>query len=264
MKFRGEFCVFIGLCLTSFSAHAGPWPVPVGTGQIINTTLTDRASKAYDGNGDLNLDVEFSKFDTGLFWEHGLSKDVTIVLHSSVQDISFSAGVDKASFQGLGESGVGLRSVLWQNERSVISTQASVIFPSSGETISDADLGFGATNYEMRVLAGRSFKFAQKDGFVDIQAAWRLRPSGNPDEYRLDGTIGWRPKEKIQLLAQGFYAQGNGKFGIARQNSRLKLQTSLVYDKSAKTSYQIGVYQTVAGRNIVKENAVFVGVWQRY
>jgi len=266
---RGRvICAVVFVCLaTMFShltAYAGPWPTPIGKGQIISTTLTDHANKAYDEDGDLSLGVEFAKFDTGLFWEHGLSKDITVVLHSSLQDINFSSGVDQAEFKGLGESGIGLRHVLWQDERSVLSTQMSVIFPSSGETISDADLGFGATNFEMRVLAGRSFKFAQKDGFVDVQAAWRLRPSDNPDEYRVDGTVGWRPKENIQVLAQGFYAQGNGKFGIARQNSRLKLQTSLVYDKTPKTSYQIGVYQTVAGRNIVKEKALFFGVWQRY
>lgn len=264
----GHFCVAAsGFCALSFigqTVSAGAWPSAVGQGQIISTTVNDRAKTAYNENGKADTPVDFSKLDTALYWEHGLSEDLTIVLNSSLQEIKFSAGVDQVEFQGLGESGLGLRSVIWQNQEAVLSGQVSVIFPSSGETVSDADLGFGAVNYELRLLAGRSFKLAERDGFVDVQAAWRLRPSGGPDEYRVDAALGWRPQENVQLLAQGFYAHGNGKFAIARQNSRLKLQGSVVYDRNAKTSYQIGAYQTVAGQNIVKEKAVFIGVWQRY
>ena len=248
----------------SQQSRAGAWPTPVGKGQIIQTTMIDNAGSAYDKNGDNALDVQFSKSESSVFWEHGLSDEITLVLQSSIQDVNFTAGVDQVSFTGLGESIIGARRVMWRGNNTIVSAQASLVVPSAGETISDGDLGIGATHGEARVLIGRSFKLARRDGFVDVQAAWRIRGGGAPNEYRIDGTAGWRPVPKVQILAQGFYTKGNYEAGIARKNTRFKLQGALVYERNAKTSYQVGLYRTVAGTYIVKEKAVFVSVWQRY
>ena len=260
-----------GLCiagLTSLSlstlAHAGAWPTPVGEGQVISTTLFDNASTGYDDDGNLTQQVSFNKSEGAIYWEHGLTDKTTLILQSSYQDIQFTAGVDVVRFSGIGESYAGLRRVFWQNDKWVASAQAGVIFSGSGEAISDADLGTGSTHYEGRFLVGRSFKLAKKDGFVDVQIAYRYRPTAQPDERRVDATLGWKPSEKFQILAQGFYTQSAEQFEIARRNTRLKLQGSVVYNHNPKTSYQIGLYQTVAGRNIVKENAFFMSVWKRY
>jgi len=187
-----------------------------------------------------------------------------LILQSSYQDIQFTAGVDVVNFSGIGESYAGLRRVYWQNSKWVVSAQGGVIFAGPGEVISDADLGSGSTHYEGRFLVGRSFKLAKKDGFIDIQTAYRYRPGTQPDERRVDVTAGWHPSKKIQILAQGFYIKSEEQFEISRPNTRLKLQGSVVYNHNAKTSYQIGLYQTVAGRNIVKENAFFIAAWKRY
>jgi len=259
-----------GLCiagLASFSptfAQAGAWPTPVGEGQVISTTLFDNASTGYDDDGKLTQQVLFNKSEAALYWEHGLTSKTTVVLQSSYQDIEFTAGVDVVNFSGIGESYAGLRRVFWQNGKWVVSAQAGVLFAGAGEVISDADLGTGSTHYEGRFLAGRSFKLAKKDGFVDIQAAYRFRPGTQPDERRVDVTAGWLPREKFQILAQGFYTGSEEQFEIARPNTRLKLQSSIVYTHNPKTSYQIGLYQTVAGRNIVKEKAFFIAIWKRY
>jgi virulence-associated protein VapD len=245
-------------------AHAGAWPTAVGEGQVISTTLFDNAKSGYDDDGKLTQQVSFNKSEGAIYWEHGLTEKTTVVLQSSIQDIQFTAGVDSVNFSGVGESYAGLRRVFWQNEKWVVSGQAGVIFAGSGEAIADADLGTGTTHYESRFLVGRSFKLAKRDGFVDIQAAYRYRPGTQPDERRFDATLGWRPSEKLQILAQGFYTGSEEQFEIARSNRRLKLQGSIVYERSPKTSYQFGVYQTIAGRNIVKENAFFIAAWKRY
>jgi len=245
-------------------ASAGAWPTEAGAGQIISTSLFDNASQAFDENGDASQAVSFSKFEGAVYMEHGLTAKTTLVLQSSFQDIQFRAGVDDVNFSGLGESYLGLRHLLWDDDKTVISAQGGVLFAGAGEAIADADLGFGTTHYEARVLLGRSFKLAKRDGFIDLQAARRFRPGNFPDEWRLDATTGWRPVKNIQILAQGFYTASEAEFEIARRNTRLKLQGSLVYDRSAKTSYQIGLYQTVAGQNIVKEKAFFIAIWSRY
>ncbi len=245
-------------------ASAGAWPTDIGTGQIISTSLFDNASQAFDENGDVRQNVSFSKFEGSAYVEHGLTTKTTLVLQSSFQDIQFRAGIDDVDFSGLGETYLGLRHLLWRDEKTVISAQGGILLAGAGEAIADADLGFGTTHFEARALLGRSFKLANRDGFFDIQAARRFRPGNFPSEWRLDATAGWRPVKNMQILAQGFYTAGEAQFEIARRNTRLKLQTSLVYDRNTKISYQIGMYQTVAGRNIVKEQAFFIAIWSRY
>ncbi len=245
-------------------AHAGAWPSPVGEGQIISTTLFNNASQGYDDNGNITQEVRFSKSEASVYLEHGLTAATTLVLQSSFQDIEFRAGVDDIAFSGVGESYLGLRRLFWHDAKTVLSVQGGLIFAGAGEAISDADLGIGSTHLEARVLLGRSFNLAKRDGFVDLQMARRFRPENYPDEWRVDVTAGWRPLNNAQVLLQGFYTASEAEFEIARRNTRLKLQSSLVYDRSAKTSYQIGIYQTVVGRNIVKEKAFFVAIWSRY
>ena len=245
-------------------AWAGAWPTPVGQGQIITTTLSDSANSGYNDVGNLRADVFFSKTEGAVYWEHGLSPTTTLVLQSSMQDIQFKAGEDIVDFSGVGESYIGLRHVLQKWDNTIFSAQAGVLFAGSGESISDADLGVGATQFEGRLLLGHSFKLAHKDGFLDIQGAYRMRGDTVPDEWRLDVTTGWAPRDNFQILTQGFYTSGGAKFEVSRANKRLKLQSSVVYRHSPKTSYQIGFYETVAGRNIVKEKAFFIAIWSRY
>jgi len=267
---RFRLLVFCWLVISLFcvaqmqDAQAGAWPTEAGKGQVISTTLFDNANIGYDDNGKSTEDVFFNKSEAAIYWEHGLTQKTTLVLQSSYQDIQFRAGVDDINFSGVGESYVGLRRVFWRDDKWVMSGQAGVLFAGAGETVSDADLGFGSTHYEARLLVGRNFKLAKRDGFFDMQAAYRKRPGNAPDEWRLDATSGWQAHEKVQILAQGFYTASDASFEIARRNTRFKLQSSIIYQHNPKTSYQIGMYQTVAGRNIVKEKAFFIAAWKRY
>ena len=262
---RRNITILAGTLLScSQTVWAGAWPSEKGHGQIIQTLLTDTAKMAYDNNGNLTLPVKFSKLEETLFWEHSVKDNLTLVLNSSYQNLNFTAGADNVQFSGFGETSVGIRHALFHGKKSVVSLQANVIFAVPGETVSDADLGIGSTQYESRMLIGRSFKIKQKDGFVDMQAAWRMRPGDVPDEWRVDATVGWRPMSNIQVLAQSFYASGKERIDVSRTNERLKVQGSIVFDKNTKTSYQIGMYSTITGKTIIKEKAFFIGVWQRY
>ncbi|PHR91029.1 MAG: hypothetical protein COA69_13315 [Robiginitomaculum sp.] len=252
------------VCAPVPSARAGSWPAPPGKGQIIQTNLAVKATKSFDMTGELGQPAVFSKYEAGVFWEHGLNEKTTLVVTSSYQDLNFRAGVDNVKFKGFGETGIGLRRVLWRDGSYIVSAQGTVIVAGTGEGVSDADLGLGSTQYEARILAGRSFKLAGRDGFIDGQAAWRFRAGRAPDEWRLDVSAGWHPMPEWQILAQTFYVDSQVAPGFARGTKRLKAQASLVYHKSERTSYQIGLYQTVLGENIVQEKALFISVWQRY
>ncbi len=259
----------LGVCMVLIGVQhetswAGSWPLPAGKGQIIQTTLAVSADKGFDANGKLDLPVQFSKYETSMFLEHGLNEDFTLVLAANYQNLQFIAGVDQVNFSGFGETEVALRKTIWKAGPAIISLQAHMIFAGPGETITDADLGVGGTQYEVRLLAGRSFKIARKDAFIDVQLARRFRRQNIADEWRFDISSGWRPLPNWQILGQAFYVNGQSAPNLTRSNRRLKAQTSIVYDRNKKTSYQIGVYKTVLGKNVIQENAIFMSIWQRY
>lgn len=248
-------------------AHAGAWPLPEGSGQVILTTTYDTANRSYDGNWDLTQEINFSKTDTQLFLEYGLTPKITLVLETALQDVDYTSRDGRTRVQGFGNSAVGVRRQIFHKDRSVLAVQGKFILAGTGENIPDADLGRGGNGVELRGLYGRNFKLAGRNGFLDTQAAWIFRSGNAPESYKADITLGLNLTDKIQILGQNFYSRtGDQILGVDRilSNESLKAQISVVRKQSAKRSYQFGLFQTVAGRNIVKEKAVFFGVWRRY
>ncbi len=263
-----RFLIYLcGFCLLYWPCYGGAWPVPKGKGLVIATTLYDRANKAFDENGKLDLSVDFSKWEENLFLEYGLSNKTTLVLQTSLQDIDYFETLMSASeveFTGIGESYLGIRHLLWKSDNSLLSFQSGILFSGGGEFIADADLGLGATSFEARVLYGRGFQLSDHDGFLDLQIARRFRAREFPSEWRLEASSGVDIHKKAQFILQGFYVSAEQKYGFARKNERLKVQPSFVYKKSDKTSWQFGVFQTVYGKNIIKEQGGFFSIWTRY
>lgn len=248
-------------------SHAGAWALPKGKGQIISTTTYDTAGQAYDDMWKLSRDVSFSKLDSRLFVEHGLTSKLTVVVETAYQDVDYTAREGRSQVSGVGSSSLGLRYQAWDKWGFIGSLQGSYILAGSGENIADADLGRGGNGVELRGLLGRSFKVLDRNAFADIQAAWIYRPDDNPKTYKADVTLGIDVLKKVQFLGQGFYSHTEAQvIGSDRilANDSLKAQISLIWNQSEKTSYQIGVFQTVAGRNIIREKALSVGIWRRY
>ncbi len=259
---RGLVC---NLALLSAQiAKAGAWPVEAGHGQIISTSLFDAASTGYDENGGKRREVDFSKYEEAVFVEQALDEKWTFIFSSALQDVSYTAGIDKVSFSGLGETYIGVRRPVWEQGRSILSAQAGVLIAGSGESISDADLGVGKLSYETRLLAGHSFKFAKRDSFAELQIARRFRTGPYPNDWRLDATLGWQAHRNLQIFTQAFYTKTAESPELNRANTRLKLQGSFVLKRSKKTSWQLGGYETVAGKNSIRERAVFFAIWSRY
>lgn len=241
--------------------------MPAGQGQIISTTVTDSASKGFDEDWILNQDIDFSKFETQFFWEHGLNEKITFIASTTYQDVDFVSRTGAESVQGFGTSGLGGRYNFYKKDKTVAAVQFTYIIAGKGENIADADLGRGGNGIDMRFLAGRNFTVLSQNGFVDIQAAHIFRGGNAPGTYKADLTAGINITKRRQLLAQAFYNRtGERVIGNDRilANEAIKLQGSAVFKRSESTSVQFGVFQTIAGRNIVQEKGVFAAVWRRY
>lgn len=259
---------FFGATIFGSHSWAGSWNLEPGKGQIISTNVRDTATQAYNDDWELTDDVQFAKLESQIFWEHGISKKITVVGVTSLQDVdSNSRDGQEQKSSGFGNSSLGLRYQLGRNEKSARAIQLSWIIAGSGENIPDADLGRGSHGIELRGLYGRNFKIGKRAAFLDIQSAWIYRPGNNPNSFKQDVNLGFQLFDDLQILAQAFYGKTNEEIidtDIILPNENIKLQASVVQKRSEKRSIQIGYFETIAGRNIVKEKGVFAALWERY
>lgn len=261
--------LWLGLTLGwSAPACAGAWTLKAGEGQVISTLSFSTADQAFDARRKAADPVAFSKTEQSVFLEYGLSSRFTLVASGAVQDITYEARDGLERFSGLAPGRVGVRmSVPSPTKPWVMAVQPSLIIPSGGETVPDADLGQGGTGAELRVLAGRNLTFGGRSGFFDAQAAYEIRDGNEPRQTSLDLTLGVSVTPKLQVLAQGFAqhtTEGLFKTDRVLENDSVKIQGSLVYRYSQKSSVQIGAFTTPLGRNTVKQSGLSVGLWQRF
>jgi|GEM_PF-1171562 len=281
----------LGFIAVMFSAQfcaAGAWMQPKGDGLVISGTSINRANLAFDGEGKLLTPVDFEKIDSTFYAEYGLSDRLTLVGNTALQDISYTSSEGPQLYRGFATSKLGLRYGIKSNSPWALALQPSLVIPAGGEAVPDGDLGLGGFGAEIRLLAGRSLRFGKRAGFINAEAAYDARSGGAPRQITADLTMGVNLTDKIQLIGQGFYRHTNGALfekDVILSNESLKLQASLVIDvpdirlikpkpqdeessspavRKGKTSLQIGVFQGVAGRNIVRERGGMVTLWNTF
>jgi len=255
------------LCLMPQAAMAGAWPTPDGSAQIISTAVYSTAIHEFFANGKLSREASFKKLEDQIYFEYGVTSRLTAVAATSFQDVDYVGRNGPERFQGFGESQLGLRYNFLNHEKWVLSGQLSGLISGGGEVFPDADLGSSGNGFEIRALVGHSYIFASKKGFAELQAAYRSRGGAIPEEWRLDATFGIEPRERFKIIGQGFYSRAeNGLLDVdrVRNNQSLKLNLSAVYQRTENRSLQIGYYQTVWGKNIVREKAFTAGIWQKF
>lgn len=245
-------------------ALAGAWPMEPGRGQIISAVLADEASRGFDGDGNASVEIDFEKFELSAFIEHGLTERITLVARPAVQTVSIdrAGGVDEAD--GFSALDIGARLLVARSGGWVASLQGSAVFPGATENGVNADLGSGERGAEARLLAGYGWGDAARGGFAEAQSAYRARSGVDPDEARLDLTLGWRASADWSAIAQSFsiWSVPEGAPGDDYETHRLQL--SVVRRLDERWSVQAGAFGAVAGRRAVDERAAFIAVWRRY
>ena len=253
--------------MSSF-AYAGAWTLDPKERLLISTTIIDRANSTFGPAVDEDTDPNFNKFETGLYIEHGLTPKVTLVGQSSFQTVSFNNGVEQVDFNGFGNSSLGVRYGVYKSVKQVVSFEAHGVISGGGEDIPDGDLGRGSASVELRGLYGRNIKLGKVPAFIDFQVAGRSRFNNDPIKWRSDLTGGLNLSDKFLLLGQGFYTQNDetleDPFDPVFSTKSLKGQVSAVYWVRPKYGIQIGAFKTLWGENVVDEEALIIGLWQKY
>ena len=265
----------ISLCLSLLFfpqiCHAGAWNLPKNQGQVIVTGAFTGGNSIFDNDGELQP-ADFSKTETRIFFEHGLTDRWTLTANSAFQMSQFQsdgAGFGGAfNFDDFDDSEFGLRYQIKRRKGLAVSVQASYIID-GGPPDNILDIGGGRDAIELRALWGQSFESKKwGDVFFDAQIAGRLRTNdGRYDSTRADLTLGYKPTPKWFVFLQNFStlreAETDLGFAVPEQ-FQFKSNISLGYEYKRNRIVQIGYSETFFGRNIVKERGVFLSTWFRY
>ena len=263
---------FLNVALASFilavpaTAFAGAWNLPQGQGQLITSYNFSDANDSFSDIEGLDTAIFFQKSELRVFYEHGLTENITAVVNAAHQDIDFSSAQSSLNFNGFDETELGLRYQLKRRDNSVLSVQGSYII-GGGPSDSSLETSSRKDSFEIRGLWGQSKEYENYVVFLDAQTAIRSRNVDSIEEWRSELTLGWQDKKKWTALVQGFYTDrdsfGQDGFVVPKQTST-KLGAVLIYEYKNNRSVRVGYLHTLDGRNFIKERTISIGSVVRY
>jgi len=267
-----KILLYVALCAAyAFPqiSYAGAWNLPKNKGQVIVTSEFTRGNSIFDNDGN-RQDADFSKTDTRVFFEHGITDRWTLTANSAFQMSQFQSAGEGGSFNfdDFDDTEFGLRYQIKRRKGFAVSLQASYIID-GGPADNILDIGGGRDALELRALWGQSYESKRWGNvFFDAQIAGRLRiDSGDYDSTRADLTLGYKPHPKWFIFVQNFAALREAEAGLGLtvdEQFQWKSNVSIGYEYKPKRVVQIGYGETLFGRNIVKERGVFLSTWFRY
>lgn len=246
-------------------ARASAFNEPAGHGVVILSATVDGGDRSFSADGNRFVPTtRYRKRDLSAYIEYGVTDWLQLVLKPDLVAVGLG-GPSPARYTGFGTSEAGAQVRLLVFGPAVLAAQGSVQLPASTRDRNRALVGNTSRNADGRLLLGVAFPIGRWPSFLDAEAGYRPRDSGAPDEVHVDLTLGTRPRPDLLLLLQNFTtvpkARGTAWFP-ASQYSNLK--ASVVYDVTLHWSLQLGVYETIEGRDALRERGVSTAVWYRF
>ncbi len=254
----------LGLLLGLVEAWASAFNQPAGFGVAILGGLLDTGDRSFDTAGHVVKTAPYVKKEGSLYIEYGLTDWLQAVLKPDLV-MTHLGGSSGGNYSGLGTSEAGAQARLLVFGPAVLAVQGSFRLPGSTHTLNPAMIGNTAREADGRALLGVLFPIGPWPSFLDVQAGYRLRGAGAPDEVHLDVTLGTRPFPTVLLLLQSFTTVPTQPAVPSFPRSTYsKLEGSVVYDLNAAWSVQVGLFATVYGRNALIERGVKAALWYRF
>jgi hypothetical protein len=246
------------LCGTS-PAFAGAWTMGKGETQIISGATTSNATVSFDGQSRAITPTIFSKTLIQLLAQYGWNDRLTLFIDPEYATALSGPGGLPAARARDAAIGGGLRYRLL-NSIGIVSLEASM--KSAGAfNLSVSKNGISGQQAELRLLYGANFRWLERDGFVDVEAAERLISGRQPNETPIDITVGWHVTPKWMAMMQNFnIVSGSAQtpFGYYRTH---KLQLSAVYQFTPRIAVQSGLFFSPAGQNALQERGMVLSLW---
>jgi hypothetical protein len=240
-------------------ALAGAWPLDRRDTQVIVKAEWMRASEGFDIDGVRRpLLAEREDGALSIFAEHGLTDRLTLQVRAE-----FQRGYDTfADYEGSGPTEIGLRYQVLRSERTTVSLYGAYARAGEGRNAGYAAPGAGDHDWEVRLLAGHSGRYAwlgNRDAFAEVQIARRIR-DGLADEDHLDVTLGVHLNADWMILNQvyaGRTVEGPALHWVNADSSIVR--------RWGDWSLQAGWRQALSGRGEVPaQQGPVLAVWRRF
>ena len=255
-------CAGLAIALVApFPASAGAWTEPQGEGLMI-ATLWGWTGDGAPWGGDPA--VKQNRADLQVYAEYGLNDQWTIFGQMAIERYQLSPPTSSL-YGGLDYSDLGLRAKLWASGPWIVSGEATLMLPGAWNPASSAQAGDTGGAADGRMLAGDSFAIGSLPGFVDLEAGYRVRTAGPPDEWHCDATIGLKPAPGVILMLQDFAVVSmpstDPSFPAWRQNV---VEASLVVPLRERWQAQIGWFTTTVATKTNSERGAALALWRRF
>lgn len=264
--FLQRIIVFGACVLCSGQAHAGAWNQRAGEGQVISTSFWSNAGEIFNDDYDAVPLRGFTKTETRLYLEHGVTDWLTLVGNGGLQTLNFRDGDSRFDFDGLDDVELGLQFKVHAREGLATALRASYIIDSRLDNLA-IDLLRGGDQFELRGLIGQSDETILGDFFYDAQIAARTEKFKRVDASQVALTIGFKPTQRWLLMSQNYFNYSDADkvdvFDIAEQ-TQFTSTLSIARQYKPGRYIQLGAGQTFFGQNIVKERSLFMGLWTEY
>ena len=254
--------VFVIALISCFpaTAWAGAWPQAKGDTQLIVSVEPGHASRAYDAGGNKSLSLSaWRQTDISVYADHGLTDRITVTGKLNFKGYQTAT----TQFSGLTSVEISARWTVHKGDDFVFAVGAGVEGLGKGRRSDFDTAGKQGTDYSARAYFGKNFKFGNVDAFVNIEGAYLVRQY-QANQWRLDTTIGLKPSAKWMFLAQSFAGQTDKQVWGQSKWNNVQLSVVRSFGPGQSTSLQLGIRQTVAGRNVPAVNAVIVSLWKRF
>lgn len=257
MKAVGGLLIVLGLLSAgALPAAAGAWNLPKGQGQAILKYEDIRADEAFGPSGG-RFDLPGGRVDrtVSMLVEYGATDRLTLQAKGEWQQ-GRDAYID---FDGRGPLEIGARWQVYRDPDNVVAVYAGYARGGEGRNAGYAPPGAGDSDWELRVVGGRSWSGSRT--FVEAQLAHRWR-SGLTDEVRMDLTAGAHLGRSWMLMGQVF-AGTTEKAPDGVSANWVSLEGSAVRH-FGDWSVQAGWRHAVAGRETPISRGPVIGLWRRF
>ena len=250
----------------SQQANAGAWNQRTGEGQVISTSSWSHAGQIFNDDYDAVPLRGFTKTETRLYMEHGVTDWLTLVGNGGFQTLNFRDGDSRFDFDGLDDIELGFQFKVHAKEGFSTSIRASYIIDSQLDNRA-IDILRGGDQYELRGLIGQSRETLLRDVFYDAQIALRTEGFDKLDGAQGALTLGYKPTHRWLVMSQTYlnFSENDVVDGFdVPEQTQLTSNISIARQYKPGRYIQFGAGQTLFGQNIVKERSLFIGVWTEY
>lgn len=237
-------------CLAVNTVFAAAWTRPPGT------SFTAQSTKFYTTELTSDNELPFRKITATSYVEYGLFEAVTI---GGELDYAMRAdGAEESLARGF------VRTRLWKGDNDVLSAEVSGAYPVMGSLTAETSARDVTPDLRLGLAYGRGLAWGA-GAWAEAFVSFRKRFRSPADEIKLDLTLGYRPTDKIVMMAQAFGTLGlrnEGAFGA--NYDALKLSASAGYRITEKRTLLLVVSQDVLGRNIDLGTEIGFTIWTKF